>query len=384
MAKFIFKRILRGLIALVIFQSLLFILVTNLPYDFSVTAIGAGRSGRQFLREMFGLNKPVLEQLGNWLGNFFRGNLGESFAAWPTPVLDVLALRASRTLLLFLTATILAYILGIWLGKLVAWHRGGVIEFGLTLTGVAAFTSFAPWLGFLFLNVFSWYTNWFPYQHFINPNVWFQAPIRLDPLLGYIVTSAILAFGVIFFVHLRTRKMRDRKRRLVLMAGVNVLAAGVVWAWWAQSGLAYLAVDVLYHLVIPLLAVVALSFGDTMMLMRMAMIETSQEDFVITARAKGIGDKAVRDLHVARNAVFPVFTRLLLNLPFVLVGSFVIENVFNWRGMGTTLFQAIEVVDVPVIMGILSFIGVITLAAHVVMDISYYFLDPRLRYAEAV
>jgi peptide/nickel transport system permease protein len=117
-----------------------------------------------------------------------------------------------------------------------------------------------------------------------------------------------------------------------------------------------------------------------MMIMRTAMLETKGEDYVLTARAKGLLDNQIRDRHVARNAILPVITRLALNLPFVLVGSLVIERVFFWQAMGQVIFSAVEYQDIPVLLGILSIVGIMALIAHIVLDVLYVFLDPRVRY----
>jgi peptide/nickel transport system permease protein len=125
-----------------------------------------------------------------------------------------------------------------------------------------------------------------------------------------------------------------------------------------------------------------LSFGETMMLMRMSMLETMREEHVLTARAVGYPDRVIREKHVARNAIMPVLTRLGLSLPFVLVGSLVIERVFLWSAMGQVVFNAVEFYDLPMLLGVLSVVGVLTMVAHVVLDVVHVYLDPRLRYAE--
>ena len=142
MWRFILKRLLRGAISLVLFQAILFALVHAIPGDFSTIA-GAfqGRSARFLLQRQFGLDRPLLEQFINWLEGFFSLDLGSSYLYWPTPVLDVLGSRAPGTLLLFLSAAVFAYLIGIWLGKMAAWHRGGIFEFGAMLGGVSAYTS---------------------------------------------------------------------------------------------------------------------------------------------------------------------------------------------------------------------------------------------------
>lgn len=381
MFRFIIRRIVRAFVALLLFQACLFGLIHSLPYDFSIfVAFGGGPRYRAFVQSYYGLDRPFLEQLFNWWINFFKFDLGRSFLHWPDSVGEILLTRMPRTLLLFLSATILAYILGVWLGKTIAWRRGTLLEFGITLGGVAGYTSFAPWLGFVAINIFGWYLGWLPYQRLVNPNIWFNAPITIDYLLVRMVISTIVILSSIYLINRYTRDVKERFYRLAWRIGGYLLIVIGSLLWWQRSGLSSYALDVLDHLVLPLGTVVLLSFGESMMLMRMSMLETMREDYVLTARAKGLTDNIVRDRHAARNAVLPVITRILLNLPFVLIGSLAIELVFQWHGMGVALFNAIEFQDIPMLMGILSVTGIILLCAHVILDIVYVFLDPRLRF----
>ncbi len=380
MARFILRRVVRGLVALLLFQSLLFALIHTLPYDFSAFIL-ASPTWRRLIRYQLGLDRPLWEQYTRWLLDFLRFDLGASFQYWPTPVSEILFSRLSRTLLLFLSAMVLAYLLGIWLGKMIAWRRGGLFEAVATLGGVAAYTSFAPWLGFVMLNIFGWYLGWLPYQRLVNHNVWFDAPVTVNSLLAALLTTGVLAFAALLLLRHATRRLKSRRWRWLWRAGGLLAIGASVWGWWSQSGLDNLALDVLAHLTLPLATVVLLSFGETMMIMRSAMLETMGEDYILMARAKGLPDKVVRDRHAARNAILPVVTRLALNLPFVLIGSLAVERVFMWQAMGQVIFDAIEWQDIPMLMGILSVVGVLTLVAHVVLDVIYVCLDPRVRYA---
>jgi peptide/nickel transport system permease protein len=381
MLRFIFRRLVRGLVALLLFQSLLFGLMHALPYDFSSLTL-AGPAYRQFIQHELGLDLPWWEQYGRWMLGFLRFDLGRSYLYWPTPVSAVLFSSLSRTLLLFFSAAILAYAFGIWLGKVMAWRRGGWLEAGATLGGVAAYTSFAPFLGFLLINLLGRELGWFPYQRLVDQNVWFKAPVSIEGLFVRMVLTAVLVFALVILVWRVTRHQEPLRRRWLWRIGALLVVGAAVGLLWSWSGLEYLALDILHHLALPLITIVLLSFGETMMLMRMAMLETMGEDYVLLARAVGHPDKVVRDKHVARNAILPVLTRLVLNLPFVLVGSLVIERVFLWTAMGQVVFNAIEFYDVPVLLGILSLVGVITLMAHIGLDVLYVYLDPRLRYAE--
>ena len=382
MFNFIIRRVIRAFVALILFQSLLFSLIYALPYDVSAFFM-RGPTFRSFLQRQLGLNLPFWEQYLRWLRGFFQFDLGTSFQHWPSTVASILSSRVSRTLLLFLSATVLAYLLGIWLGKIIGWRRGGILEFGVTLGGVAAYTSFAPWLGFLMINVFGWFLGWFPYQRLVNPNIWFNAPIMIETLLSYMVITGALVLSATWLLRRATQKTKPSQWKLLLRIGGLLVIGVIVWSWWSKSGVAYLALDVLDHLVLPLATVVLLSFGETMMIMRTAMLETRHEDYVLTARAKGLPDKVIRDRHVARNAILPVITRLTLSLPFVLVGSLVIERVFTWQAMGQVLFNAVEYQDIPVLLGILSIVGILALVAHIFLDVLYVYLDPRLRYTGA-
>jgi peptide/nickel transport system permease protein len=377
---FIVRRVIRGVIALLAFQFLLFALVHSLPGDFaSIAGAFSGRGGRAFIQRQLGLDQPLLQQYFEWLKGFVQLDFGQSFLYRPETVSGILLDRAPRTLLLFLSAAALSYVLGIWLGKIVAWRRGGLFEFGALSVGVAAHTSFAPWLAFLGLGVFAWNLGWLPYQNLINFNVWLRVDISLDEILLRMVISGLALFGVLLLSSLITRKVARWRR--VIGAGIFLVAALVVVALWQRSGYSPLALDVLRHLMLPLGTVVLLSFGETMMTMRATMLETLGEDHVAAARAKGLPDQTVRDRHVARIAMLPVLTRILLSLPFVLVGSLVIERVFFWRAMGQVVFNAIEFQDLPLIVGVLTMIGLISLVAHIVLDVLYVALDPRLRYA---
>lgn len=381
MTKFILRRLVRGFVALLLFQSILFALIHALPYDFSALTL-AGPSYRQFIQHELGLDLPLWEQYGRWVLGFFRFDLGRSYLYWPTPVSDILLDNISRTLLLFLSSAVLAYLLGIWLGKMMAWRRGGVFEAGATLGSVASYTSFAPFLGFLMINVFGWYLRWLPYQRLVDHNVWYNAPVSVDWLLARLMATGVLVFAMLWLLSRITRCVKSSGARWMWRIGGLLLITGIVWGVWSWSGYSFLAVDVIAHLALPLLTVVLLSFGETMMLMRMSMLETMREEYVTLARAVGYSEKVVRDRHVARNAILPVLTRLVLNMPFVLVGSLVIERVFLWTAMGQIVFEAIEYYDVPLLLGILSVVGVLTLLAHIGLDVLYVYLDPRLRYAE--
>ncbi len=380
MLRFIIRRVIRGLVAIVTFQTALFFLIQALPYDFA-TFLVLEPASRQMAQSTLGLDLPLWQQYWNWLSGFFRFDLGSSFIAWPTPVSVMLLERAPRTLILFLTGAILSYLLGIWLGKLIAWNRGGAFELGITLIGVASYTSFAPFMGFVLIMVFAWRLRWLPYQRMIDHNYWYYVPVSLDwVLIRMGLTVIILTVGFIL-LKLISRKIKSTPRRIAIQVSTWLVLLSAALVWWQQIGYWRQAFDVIEHMILPLSAVVLLSFGETMLLMRTTMLESIEDEYVLTARAKGLPLHIIRDRHVARNAFLPVLTRLLLNLPLVLTGSLAIELVFEWQAMGELIFLGIDYHDIPLLLGILSVVGVLTLLGHIFMDILHVYLDPRLRYA---
>jgi peptide/nickel transport system permease protein len=188
--------------------------------------------------------------------------------------------------------------------------------------------------------------------------------------------------GLLFLLHWFSQRFNKKFTSWSIRIWGTMLIALGVWGYWKLSGHGWLAVSILDHLALPLVSVVLLSFGETMLLMRTTMLETIGENYILLAKAKGLPSHIIRDRHAARNAFFPVLTRLVLNLPYVIIGSLAIELVFNWQAMGVIVFQAIEFQDIPLLMGILSLVGIMALTGHIILDILQIYLDPRLRYSE--
>jgi peptide/nickel transport system permease protein len=150
---------------------------------------------------------------------------------------------------------------------------------------------------------------------------------------------------------------------------------------WIPNPAARYALDILHHLILPILTLATVSFAGSMLLTRNSMLETLREDFVMAARAKGLPDHVVRDKHAARNAMLPVVTAFVFSLALAIDGGVVTETIFSWPGMGQTLLQAVSRKDIPLAIGGLIFGGSLALTAHLVADILYAYLDPRIRYS---
>jgi peptide/nickel transport system permease protein len=140
------------------------------------------------------------------------------------------------------------------------------------------------------------------------------------------------------------------------------------------------ALDILYHMALPVFTLTLVSFGGTMLLTRNSMLEVMGEDHLLTARAMGLPDDVIRDRHAARAALLPVITTLVLALAFSFAGGVITESVFSWEGMGYTLMEAVTLSDIPLALGSLAVTGLLVLLAHLCADILYAYLDPRVRY----
>jgi peptide/nickel transport system permease protein len=328
-----------------------------------------------------GLDKPVGERYLHWLGNFLHGDLGVALSENPRTVTSIILERAPRTLALFLTATVLAFYLGFLAGKLLAWRRGGFLEYASTLGGVTLYTVFTPWFGLMMIWLFSVALGWFPTGKFINVDLWSNAPANITTNLVFIpmILTGTLVAGLLLVWSRTIHRFSTNRRNAASWIGMGVIIL-IPLAGWIFSGLSIYALDILYHLALPVVTLTLISFAGTMLLTRNSMLETLREDYIVTARAKGLPEEVIRDKHAARNAMLPVVTSLVFSLAFAIDGGIITESIFSWPGMGRTLLAAAQVADIPLAIGALVFTGILALSAHIVADVLYAYLDPRIRY----
>ena len=382
MAAYLLKRVIQILLTLFVFLSIVFFLVNAQPGDISnVYALNPDLppETREKLRELFGVNQPLWKQYLVYLRNVVTGNFGISFSLYPRTVADVIAERLPRTLVLFMTATVLSFYLGFVLGKIIAWRRGGWTEYASTLGGVTLYTVFTPWFALMMIWLFAFKAGWFPIGKFLDPVVWQEAPTDANTIFNRMLLTVIVLSGIVFAVFIVTTRRRVSGAGYIRLGSVAISAAVLVGVWLA-SGTGYLAWDIAKHMVLPIATLTLISFAGTMLLTRNSMLETMREDYVLAARAKGLPEKDVRDRHVARNALLPVVTSFVFSLAFAVDGGIIIESVFSWPGMGQTLVAAATTEDVPLAVGAFVFVGIFVLVAHLLADVLYVYLDPRIRY----
>jgi peptide/nickel transport system permease protein len=160
-----------------------------------------------------------------------------------------------------------------------------------------------------------------------------------------------------------------------------MLLIAAIWvAGWFIAGVGLPAIRMIYHAAIPLFAFILLSMGEMTIITRTSLAETKREEYILTARAKGLTDAQIRDRHAIRNAYLPVISKAIVSLPYLIAGLAIIEYSLIWPGLGSGVFSAVLVQDVPLALGYLLFIGVFSLGARLLLELAYLALDPRLRY----
>ncbi|RLE30964.1 ABC transporter permease [Candidatus Acetothermia bacterium] len=383
MLRFIAWRLVQNVIVFFLFLTVVFFLFQAMPGDYTKQFIMNPKippEAREQLKERLGLAGTIWDQYAHYIRNVFTGNLGVSFEHYPREVWSIIAERLPRTAVLFFVATMVAFSWGFPLGRYIAWKRGSVGDYGATVMGVLFYTIFTPLLAIILLFVFANQLGWFRSGGFLNPRFWIRAGVSPQTVFMFLIATVV---GLLLWwgaSHLAARRLgHPRSRKLMVRSLTAVGLGAAVWAWYG-SGLGPYGGDIVWHMVLPLLELTLISFGGTMLLMRDSMLEVVREDYITTARAKGLPDKVVRDKHAARTALLPVITSFVLSIGFVLSGGIITETMFSWKGIGLTYLNATLQQDFPLAMGCLTFTGILALTAHLVADILYALLDPRISY----
>jgi peptide/nickel transport system permease protein len=389
MTRYILRRLLQSALLLVLVVTAVFVVFQVMPGDITAILIQPDipPEARQALIARLGLDRPAHERYLRYLGGLLRADLGRAFPT-PTfqggrPVVDVVAERLPRTVLLFLLVVVGSYALGFTLGKLIAWRRGRFTEYAATVAGVTLLNVFTPVAALFFLWLFALELGRFPFGGWQDFALWRPFIDRgltsNDVFIPMLVTGLLLAVWVVLLGR-ATREIEHRAgRRRARLLGTAVYLAGALW-WWERSGLGVLALDILRHLTLPVLTLVTLGFAGSMLVMRDSMLETMREDYVLTARAKGLPDRAVRDRHAARTALLPIVTSFALAVALAVDGAVITETLFSWPGMGHALLNSVLEQNFPVTMGVVLILAVAVLLAHLLVDVLYAWLDPRIRY----
>ncbi len=271
------------------------------------------------LEAAFGISthQSPVQQYFSYLKNTLTGHLGISFTYFPVPVAQVIGEMLPWTLFLIGFATIIAFALGNLIGVYSAWRRGAALADALPVgfTVMSAMPYF--WIALALLYVLGFTLNWFPIAHAYGGGVSLSFSLRT---LG----------------------------------------------------------SILYHAALPAFSIVITSMGGWMMQMRNNLVSVLADDYVLLAQMKGLPEREIMQNYGARNALLPVLTSFAMSLGFVVGGAVLVEDVFNYPGIGFALVQAVSNSDYPLMQGIFLIIVSAVLVANFIVDLLYTFLDPRI------
>jgi len=332
--------------------------------------------------KLYGLDKPLSERIVLYIQNFFKGDFGYSYKYYPKTPIELIAERLPRTLMLFAMVNIVAFYTGFLIGKILAWRRGSKSETWITVTSVFSYTVFYPWFALMMLWFFGYKLDWLPIGKFLYPEKWYDSPYDSDVIFVSMIkfVAVVSILQMLAFVYSRNIESLSARRNIRFLSFVTlVVASFIYWNRGEMLNQKIYAMDIAYHMILPVFTVTVVAFAGTALLTRTTMMEVMKDDFILTARAKGISQKRIRDRHAARNALLPVVTSFIFTIVTIIDGSVLTETIFSWPGMGQLILDSVLSEDIPVAMATFSFIGVFALIAHFIADISYAYLDPRIR-----
>ncbi len=284
-----------------------------------------GTTSKQYLyyEQLYGLDKPPLERFTTYFFGMLTFNFGTSFNTHHPVIDDIIGSgRLFNTLLLIGSSTVLAIALGVLLGVIVSSRRGTGIDTGSVTVSLTTFSLPVFWMGLTFITVFSFILHWFPSAG-AYPPTW--------QITG---TPPFLQF---------------------------VLAR-------------------LQYLFLPMLVLTLFQYGGFLLLTRATMLETLSEDYITTARAKGLKERTVLFKHAFKNASLPIVTASALGFGTVLGGAILTEHVFNWSGLGSYLYDSIIGKDFPVMQAMFYILALSVIIANFIGDLVLGIIDPRIRY----
>jgi peptide/nickel transport system permease protein len=385
MAIYIFKRVYQLIIVFFLFLISSYILFDAIPGNaFQNLLLNPNLPPEAYERviELFGINKPLHERVILYIQNFFKGDFGYSYTRYPKTPIELISERLPRTLMLFAMVNVVSFYTGFLIGKILAWRRGSKSETWITVTSVFSYTVFYPWFALMMLWIFGYKLDWLPIGKFLYPETWYDSPYKSDEIFVSMIkfVAVISILQMLAFVYSRNIESLSARRNVRFFSFIILIVGSLIyWNTGEMLNQKLYAMDIAYHMILPVFTVTVVAFAGTALLTRTTMMEVMKDDFILTARAKGISQKRIRDRHAARNALLPVVTSFIFTIVTIIDGSVLTETIFSWPGMGQLILDSVLQEDIPVAMASFSFIGIFALIAHFLADISYAYLDPRIR-----
>ncbi len=333
MLRYVVRRLLLLIPLLFGLSILIFVFVRALPGGPAIALLGerANRASIEAIERDLGLDQPIHLQYARYVGNLAQGDLGTSITS-RRPVLEELSQRFPATVELGFAAMLFAILLGIPLGFLAAKRHGGLLDNASLVASLIGISFPVFFLALILKYVFAVRLGWLPSIGRIDVTQ------PLEPITNLYVLDATLR------------------------------------GEWAKL------VDVIKHLILPAIALGTIPLAIVARITRAAVLDVINEDYVRTARAKGLGARVVDRRHILSNAMLPVVTVIGLQTGLLLTGAVLTETIFAWPGVGRWMLDAIVARDFAVIQGGILFFALLVVLVNLAVDVSYAFLNPRIRY----
>ena len=356
MTRFIIRRLITSIPVLLGIILLVFVLARVIPGDPCTATYGEKATPEicAAFEVRYGLDRPIYEQFFIYLGALAQGDLGSSLR-FGRPVTDILLERLPVTVELTVVALVFAATVGITLGLLSATRRNSPVDVGTMIIANLGVSTPVFVLGLLLAFVFAVLLKDTPLA--MPPSG------RLSP--GVNVVPLAETWGL--------QELAGAPRTLLDFVSNMFVINTLITGQWEALG------DALRHLILPAIAVGTIPLAIIARMTRSSLLEVLGLDYIRTARAKGLKERSVIVGHGMRNALLPVVTVIGLSLGAFLSGAILTETIFNLTGMGKTLFEAISGRDYIVIQGVTIVVAVAYLVVNLLVDVSYAFLDPRIR-----
>ena len=317
---------------------------------------------REQIREEYGFNKPLVEQYFDYLSRVLTLDLGESHY-YKESVWTVMFSRIPWSMVLTVSSLALSIFFGILLGAYAGRHRNKAADKVLLwLSGITtAIPSF--WLAMVCVMLFGFALKLFPYRGAMTPG--YTLVMNTPVFLGVLSAGLIVAIiGRLFF-----------RKSVFVFAGIPLALVAALVASIPMADI----IDVAYHATLPVLISAFSGVISYSLLVRNSMIAVNSEDYILTARAKGLPSHVVLYKHTFRNALLPLITNVGMSMAGLMGGSVLMEKIFSWPGMGQLLLEACNTGDYQLSQAILLLFAVITILCNFITDLVYHKFDPRVK-----
>lgn len=356
MTRYIIQRLVMLIPVLLGISIVTFALLRFIPGDPARVMLGEHATEEQIaeFRKRMGLDDPIIVQYVRYLGRIARGDLGRAIRTNEL-VITELSQRLPATIELTLGAMLVACLFGITAGVIAAYYHNSFFDLATMVGALIGVSMPIFWLGLVLMYVFGFKLKWLPPSGRLTPGISMQTiPEFYNINLTGPIGEKVMKF-------------------LYFLSNFYVLNSILTRNWTAL-------VDALKHLILPSFALGTIPMSIIARMTRSSLLEVLNQDYIRTARAKGLKETTVVFRHALKNAFLPVITVIGLQLGYLLAGAILTETIFSWPGMGRLVVNRILARDYPAVQGSVLVIALLFVFINLAVDISYAYLDPRIRY----